>query len=252
MKVKYIIILLFALEILSCNTQEVLVSEFKLKDEIMLEPGKCYINIMGDDIEQIEKEKAFIMKLVSPKYELVKKVYLVSELELQFKEKDKYPIRIEPASIEIEIRNEEVEEHYPNEVGYLFCLIEKPPKYLYFDRNELKSDQIEVTERVLKSGPKIIKEYVKKKPKRLKENEFYFEEGKWLEPRELITGTNCPSSPLISKLKEKLNSLGYDLDVNDSFDEATKKALIHFQKKNDLKEGTLNYETLKKLNISYK
>ena len=52
-------------------------------------------------------------------------------------------------------------------------------------------------------------------------------------------------------IKEKLIALGYDVEADDILDDATKEAILDFQKKHKLPEGTLNFETLKALGISY-
>ena len=45
--------------------------------------------------------------------------------------------------------------------------------------------------------------------------------------------------------------LGYNLVENDIIDQDTKDVLLDFQRKNELKEGHLDRETLAKLGVKY-
>ncbi len=76
-----------------------------------------------------------------------------------------------------------------------------------------------------------------------------FLKGKnWSKFREILC-TGIPAYPPISTLQIRLIKLGYDIPVTNMVDVATRRALVDFQKKNKLPVGSLNFETLRRLDM---
>lgn len=55
----------------------------------------------------------------------------------------------------------------------------------------------------------------------------------------------------IRPIQERLKAKGYEVEVNNIFDDKTKAVLIQFQKDNDLPQGQLDVETLKMLGVEF-
>ena len=97
------------------------------------------------------------------------------------------------------------------------------------------------------SEGRLVRKYVKKKPKRLAYNQFYCKGGHWREISPII----YPSSHInIGDVETKLKELGYPIIVNYVVDPEDKEALKDFRKKNNIKSDyLLDFQTLRALGL---
>ncbi len=221
-----------------------------------LEPGKCYSSVKLSEKEKFttEEKQPFLLEIRPPIFK-TKKVKINEDELIDWNSNDSivvYPISIRPYSLKFKFLNEELADWVSiNEPeGFLFCLIEIPEKIKTFTEDELNKRNFILEKLILKRPPQIVKRYVKRKPKRLKENQYYFEAGHYAHIREAMK-THRDNFGMVLKLKTKLIELGYELKKDGLWNEKTKAAVIDFQNKNGLSGRKLDYDTLKKLGIEY-
>ena len=118
--------------------------------------------------------------------------------------------------------------------GFTYCLIEIPSQWKAIYEDQLKGDTILIIEKRLISESKIVKSYVKKRPKNLNQNEFYFQGGNWTIPKEINIGPVCGRGYTVKEIQMRLNKIGYTLPENNIMNQDTKDALLDFQRKNGL------------------
>ena len=216
-----------------------------------LEPGKCYISTMNSD-NNGKKEKQFVLEITPNKYETIKVRYSRKELNENFNGSTSFRIMTRPPHTKYVFKNDVLSEYarMKNPIGYIFCIVEVPAKYRTIFKKDIKTKELEITKVKVISKSKLLKKYVKRKPEKLKENQMFFNKGIWSELKEVIA-PSCPGGFTIREVEQKLIELGYKLEVNNILEEVDKKALIDFQRKNGIKEGQFDIETLKKLGINY-
>lgn len=243
-------LLFFALLFLfGCRSKEIVVVEGIPTRS--LEPGKYYSSIKYRKDERFQYEKMpFILESIPPDFE--KKIVVLDQEFLKKQCLDGFPCRIgiKPPSFALKFRNEDLSDFvsHPDAEGFLLYFLEVPAKFRTFSEKELKKSGYRIEKMILKNPSKIVKRYVKKKPKELKENQCFFEAGYYSPLREEMA-IHRDNFGVVLKIKTKLIDLGYELEKNDNFDKQTKAALIDFQKKNGLPSGNLDYKTLQKLEI---
>lgn len=240
-------ILLIVLCLFGCRTQQPVIIE--ANPDNGLEPGACYFSILQNEGD--EKENPFVLELIPPKYEDVEIKFSKTKVEKYSFKNGKHQFQAVPPHLKFIIRKTDISQYTTTNdtIGYIFCMIEAPPIFVTFSDSELLSKNNKVNSMKLQPS-KIIKRYVKKKPKKLKENQFYFEGGYWTKPKRAIGGSHDRETAVL-EIKKKLIELGYNLIENNVFDTDTRNALIDFQRKNGLKEGQLDKETLEKLGIKH-
>jgi len=131
----------------------------------------------------------------------------------------------------------------------VYCLVEVPGNYKTLTFEEIEKNDFKYDYQILKEPSFIKATLVESQPSNLSRNLFYISEGNWSLPKHLIGETSCHSNIYVLQVQCRLNDKGYSLEPNNFLDKATKEALIDYQKKNGLPVGTLNFETLKKLEI---
>lgn len=227
-----------------------------IEDDIQLESGKCYL--MGRVSPKKEDggkyfENGFYLKYQKPIFK--KKTVKLTQEEIENIEKEeesKVRLLVQKAFPELSLRFEQAELYsqlrHPNIL--MFCVIEYPPLYKTFLVEELKANGYKIERSEMVRTPKIIRKIPNRKSKNQESNQFYFNSGTWTEIREALLPTRC-YGPNVEEMKKKLNEFGnYNLEINNSFDEKIKAALIDFQKKNNLpSEGDLTFQTLAKLGL---
>lgn len=245
MKQIQFIFLAYILLLLGCKVQEIVIVEAQVTK---LEPGKCYFSAIKKNGQK--KEKAFILELIPAEYEDV--IIEVTDEEIQ-KYQNTFRLETRPPSTRCVIKNisESSRTNAANINGYIFCIVENPGLYRNYTREDLAKAGNKIAGQRIKSNSKIIKRYVKKRPKKLLPNQYFYKSDYWTKLEEVVGAGGCGNGQFILEVKKALNKLGYDLEENNTFNEKTKAALIDFQKKNGLKSGQLDFKTLKKLGVSY-
>ena len=99
------------------------------------------------------------------------------------------------------------------------------------------------------SGPKLYSFKVDNAPQKLDSNQFFLPAGIHSSLREYTYSCCGGTKNLVEQVQKALNTNGYSIIEDNTLDEATRNALIDYQKKNDLPVGNLNVETLKHLGI---
>ena len=101
----------------------------------------------------------------------------------------------------------------------------------------------------LVSNGNLTKRYVRKKPKRLAYNQFYFKGGYWTEIREMLQ-PNVMYAVTQRQIEERLKELGYSIIVNGIISEVEVEAIKDFRRKNNIKtDYFFDFETLKALGL---
>ena len=67
--------------------------------------------------------------------------------------------------------------------------------------------------------------------------------------KQFLRPSNCRPQNTVEAIQKALNEKGYKCPVDNIISESTRKALIQFQKENNLPEGRLDIETLEELDI---
>jgi len=248
------IIVIFALTT-SCKAQQVIEANKAIFDKI--EPGRCLFALCLEDGKEglTTYKDAFIFTIEEPKYH-TGKLNINDEDAQKFileEKEDTYRILYRPGHVKFTFYQKDLNDFFPKHINeYAYCLIEVPPSYNTISKKQLEENNWEFEVIEISENSKLIRKSVKKKPKKLKENELYLPEGYWTEERELIFPTNCPAFTL-RQLEERLIELGYkNIIANNILEEPEKEAIIDFQKKNNIKvENSLTPETIRKMGIPY-
>ena len=250
--VKIIFYIFVVVEFSSCLSTEMLPSFLNVKSE----PGKCYHSfMMNDQSSKINFEEAFVLEIENPIYKNIEVTYSAKELEDVLKGKENFTIKTKQTSTKFLFKNDDFH-HYTREenpVGYMICKVEVPAEYRSFQKQDLHQykDGVTFIKKKLVKSSQVKKKYVSRKPKNLTSLQLYFPKGNWSKLREAISASHCPTTTIISSIQLKLNELGYDIEVNNFFDEKTKAAITDFQQKNNLKAGQINPETMQLLGVKY-
>lgn len=231
------------------------------------EPGKCYHEVYVED-EGFEfpplSPHGFILEFVPPKFEEIEVTYTWEELE-QYKYKDEYKIPWQSGylyyvkkdlpnnkNLDYVEKNSDlykVIKSRPDVYGYQFCISYVPIKYWTVSKEKLIADNLNMPMKRLVSNGNLTKIYVKKKPKRLAYNQFYFKGGYWTEIREMLQ-PNVMYAATNRQIEERLKELGYSIIVNGIITEAEVEAIKDFRKKNNIKtDYFFDFETLKALGL---
>jgi len=248
-----VLLFLSLLFIFGCKSKEIVIADASRGSS--LEPGKCYYSLfkIGKENGYRFEKKPFILEVKPVEYEMK----LVNSNEPKLKEyfsgDSIFYFPSDEVSIELRFRNENLFEVVsPDDLdGFLFCAIEIPSGWSKISEAELRKNKYLISQKVVKNSSKITKRYVNRKPKKLKKNQLYFESGYYSNLMEAVGHPGCYGGGPLNMLKAKLIELGYDIDRSLILDENTKAAIFDFQKKNGLKTGQLDFETLKKLGVDY-
>jgi len=242
-----IVLILF----ISCQSSSKVVLEEKV--EMNLEYGKVYYSLNKHDSIDYEKG-GFILEVIPTKLEVEEINYSIKYFEEYTT--DKYRVLISKEFGEIIFFDEKpnkcsysISKQDSIKESYCFAYVKKPAQYKTFTIDDITENGISIYQSKVISKSYMIKKHVKKPPKQLNENQYYFTKGDWTEINEAYAKPSCHSNSIIKGLKIVLNNLGYSLEVNDDFDDKTKEAINDYQKRNGLKTDGLNAETLKKLGL---
>ena len=219
------------------------------------EPGKCYFSELTEQSESKSQilERPFIIEIFPPKYEEVEVTLSFDSLKSQFQDREfiRIPTSTPHAKFvkKADSRGRFEAKNNPN--SFIFCVVEVPQMWRGLSKESFENGNVKIIETRLIENAKISKTYVDTPPTNLTKNQSFHKGGYWSQPAQLHGGSGCGGGFTIRDIKEKLVELGYDLKANNVLNENTKFALIHFQRKNGLKEGALDLKTLKLLGIQY-
>jgi len=247
------ILLFFSLIfVFGCKSKEVAIAKFS--KDLWRQPGQCYLSqkFIPDPGYLGKVEKPFVLELLPIIYEQ-KDIYVGGKQFINSNSEDTiFTLPVMVNHFKMVFNNERLSEftYTLDSEGFFFCCVEVPASFKRFTKSELEKSGYFISQKVVKCSSQIKKRYVRKRPKKLKDNQYFFESGAYTELR-LALKAHGHHHYTILEVQTKLVELGYKLEKNDQFDDKTKAALIDFQKKNGFPEGTLNFETLKKLAIDY-
>lgn len=182
-------LLILTISLISCKTSNTIAVEAQLNQG--LEVGKCYFSIMQNNDES-QKEKAFVLELVSPKYKDVEIFYSNENLKNFAIGNNKFRLPIKEAHSMFIINNESLSNftQVKNPVGFLYCLAEVPSEYKIFSKQDLTKMGNKVIQQKVKTNSKIIRKQVSARPEKLLENQYYFEKGNWSELKEVMASSH--------------------------------------------------------------
>jgi len=221
-------------------------SEF---EHFEVEPGKCYFTIhVEDDSFEPPNPYPFILEFVPAKFEDIEVTYTWEELEQYKTHRGEYKIPRQPhyrqyVPGKADLRRTGVS---ANTHAYQFCYREELPKYWTASKEKLLANNLTMPMRRAVSDGRLVKKYVKTKPKQLAYNQVYCKGGHWTEMREVL----YPSQHLsFWHIEKKLKELGYPIIINYVIDPEDIQALNDFRRKHQLPESDhlLDFETLKAL-----
>jgi hypothetical protein len=190
MKVVHIIlILMIAIVLTNCKIQEPII--IKADANNGLQPGGCYFSIMKND--GTKKESPFILEIVPPEYELTEKFYSDTDLEQYSIGKGKYQFKVRDIDYKFFMNKQDDLSKFTtvaNPVGYMYCMVESPIEYITLTKEQFhkRDNKIPLMKTVRQS--KVIKSYVRKKPKSLKENQYFFDESYWTKEKRAVAGSH--------------------------------------------------------------
>lgn len=221
------------------------------------EPGKCYFTTqLPQSDTSNQTNDSIYLELLPPIYQqkLTTLGQLVSPKEL------KQPI------ITIEIKaptTQYVKRNYDNSEfskGYrahlkhqtkgktIICLIEVSARYISIQRNPNDTNLQNLVFVQRKAVQKGTVRLISKEAAQMTRNPVLAVPPNSSEWSELLFGTYCPAFSIIS-IQEALVKKGYDCPTDGILNAETRKALSQFQKDNNLPEGRLDIETLRKLGL---
>ncbi len=180
---KNILFVLTLFGIISCQTPNVIIES---NGNNGLEPGACYFTLLQDFGDK--KEKPFVLEFVPPKYEEVEVIYTASELEAFATGSDMYSFEIRKPHYNFVFKGIDIADFTTkkNPNGFMFCKAEIASMFWNVTKERLSENKNKVSIYKVVSHSKIIKKYAKKKPEKLKENQYYFEGGYWTKPKKAV------------------------------------------------------------------
>jgi len=231
-----------------------------------LEPGKCYESLAYKSLPDIKNTKHLLIEfndvILTKELRTYRKQELqsieISKIKNSFTigkalktEKGIVQIPYSPAHLKLRIQDLNEVEQYKNskKEGYFFCYIEVPPKFRIIKLDTLQKEEIQFEIYSLKTEANIKRAILKKKPKMIKHNEKYFNNLAWTSEREFVAYHKDYPQTIISDIQNALRKKGYDIKITNEINIETKNAIIDFQKRNNLKVGRIDFETLKKLEV---
>ena len=225
-------------------------SEF---EDLSLEPGKCYHGAYVED-EGFEfpplSPHGFILEFVPAKFEEIEVTYTWEELE-QYKYKGEYKIPRQSGYLTYVRGNLDLVRAgiSSDRQSYQFCYRDAPIKYWRISKEKLLANNMTMPMKRSVSDGNLTKRYVKRKPKRLAYNQFYFKGGHWT----VLRQTLYPHEDFFftqRQIEQKLQKLGYLVIANNIMDAEDVDALKDFRKKNNIESDyLLDFQTLRALGL---
>jgi len=178
------IILLIVIGLVGCRTHQTVVIESTLNNG--LEPGGCYFSILQKD--GTNKESPFTLEIVPPKYEKTEVNYSDADLDKYSIGNEKYQIQKRESHFKFILKEADLSKYTTakDPTGYMYCMVEVPSEFFTLTKEELKARGYKLSKTKIVQQSKIIKRHVKKKPKKLKDNQRYFKGGHWTKPKRAI------------------------------------------------------------------
>jgi len=262
-------LLCFAIIWTSCKAQRIVPIDESIVSRI--EPGKCYFSVKSTtanpegidrvfpfrfanhndaDIEYFRFEKGFILRVTEPTSKREFRKITEEDLKNIDWKRDKHTIEATPPIVEMVINNDKLLYDFRGiwEAGLSICFIEIPGTYKTVTTQQLRDKNFSI-QYLKREKRKIEKIYVDQKPKNLKSNEWYFEEGYWSEFQKFHEYNVCGGN-YFELVPRALKELGYPVKDDKTIDEDDKVALTDFNKKNGLSSGwDMPIETLRKLGV---
>ena len=186
MKNVFIIVIIVSC-LINCKIQEPIITNATIENG--LEPGACYFTIFQENkIDGLIKEPPFIIEIIPLIYNQIEIDSSKVELKTINKSDGMYEYLVMPTQYEIIIKEENLDDYtiISNPTGYMYCLVEHSARYARITNEELVAMGNKVTTYDV-SQSKMIKRYVKRKPDKLNENQYFFESGYWTIPKRAIS-----------------------------------------------------------------
>jgi len=165
----------------SCKSQKSVLFEGIPKG---MEASFCYFSYIIQESNE-KQEASYVLEVIPPKYSDVEKHINIDDLE-QFKvDTDTYRAEIRKAHVNYMFNDSKQDLAYyarrKNPIGFTLCLSDLSPEHIHFRKSDFVGNQFTYTYREVVESSKVIKHYVKTKPKVLKDNQRYFPSGTWSE-----------------------------------------------------------------------
>ena len=214
------------------------------------EPGKCYL-LLRKHSDTIQPIDTTYMELVSHEFELYS-----FKVGNGYSPPNQYEFQVSPPTQKLVKRKvhrqEYYEEHYQE--ARVLCMVEVPARYVDIPPVQVIKDGDTLwtvpTQKVM--GRRMITpseaRIISKEEAQQTQHEVWTLAGKW-EVTEYIVHCGLSTKFKIMDIQKALNEKGYNTPLDGILDKATRKALIQFQKDNNLKEGRLDINTLKALGV---
>jgi len=216
-----------------------------------LQPGKCYASMMkkdGENFPNYKNEKPFVLEVLPNEFEKIAVKLSDTIVEKHNSYSTNYTIEKKPSSLLFSMQNERLYTvtSVSNPKGLLVCYLETPASFQTFSKDEINDPEKIVYLSKIKRHTRIVKKYVKKRPKILKENQYYFEAGAYSELRQVMRNRHH-GNYITASIKRKLKKMGVQVTFDDELDGQSINAIRDYQKNNGLESGDLNFETLEKI-----
>ncbi len=185
-----------------------------------------------------------VVELIEPTFKTESISYDSSQLIKYRTEEGDYRIPVAISYIKIILKDKEESSILKNYVdGFMLCPVEVPTTFETFTKEDLVKTNFVLTTRVLASPALLKYREIIHKPKVIRANELYLEEGHYNILCKAIAGGESHGAYTMFKVKQKLMELGYDLKDDDWRLNATYRALIDFQEKNNINVRVLDKKT---------
>jgi hypothetical protein len=247
---KYLYILLFIFCFENIYSQGISIQDL-INQEI--ESGKAYGAFYINDT--LETQDSFYLEIIAPEFEMkqltIKELYDLGRVLIDEKS-DKIVVKVRPAHLRVDIITNDAKSAHQT-VDFAFAFYERMVFHRWFEWDSTKNENGQATfgwttvmpVQFLKQQSQV--RLVDKATAQRSLHPIYAFAKKYVRWSEITLG--CRINYSISQIQTKLIEQGYDCPLNNILDQATKQAVIQFQKDNHLPIGRLDHETLTLLGI---
>ncbi len=250
-KLKFNYLILLILFFTSCKSTKIISEQDLIGCQI--ETGKCYYSVLKKENNKASNDfnsEGFLLEIIEAEYKTIERKATVEEIKNFPNDNSPFRLEIRKPSYKVHLKNKPIFDFISDrdQYGLILCGVEMPGSYRTMTLDKLKQDNYIYEYEKVKTPQRIIKRKVKSEPKNLKDNQFYFSKGDWLEFKEVILPSHYGQrTNLVKQVQIKLKERGYDVEINNILDKKTKSAILKFQRKNNI--PSVDSEILKELGI---